>query len=89
MAYPARDGTVQRWENTAAPSMIRVVKNCYDRSLFLLILFPYMLENKCWKWLGAGNEALKEMLYYMLDVLSLLGYNTSILVIYALRTVGT
>ena len=35
-----------------------------------------MLENKCKKCLGAENNALKEMLYYILEVLSLFGYNT-------------
>ena len=50
-----------------------------------------MLKNKCKKQLGAENNALTDLLYYILEVLSLFGYNTSLLAItyVALRTVGT
>ena len=41
-----------------------------------------MLEHKYKKWLGAENIALTDLLCYTLEVLSLLGYNTSFLTIY-------
>ena len=41
-----------------------------------------MLKNKCKKWLGAENNALTDLLYYILEVLSLFEYNTSLLAIY-------
>ena len=41
-----------------------------------------MLEHKCKKLLGAENIALSDLLSYTLEVLSLLGYNTSFLAIH-------
>jgi hypothetical protein len=41
-----------------------------------------MLEHECKTLLGAENIALTDLLSYTLEVLSLLGYNTSFLAIY-------
>ena len=42
----------------------------------------YIFQNKCKKWLRAGNIALKDLLKYTLEVLNLFGYNTRVLAIY-------
>ena len=42
----------------------------------------YIFQNKCKKGLRAENIALTDLLKYTLEVLNLLGYNTSFLAIY-------